>query len=183
MAGSPFRGDTKGLRSWTDCFLSKNYMEKQDTEVVSDGNKIYEVGYLIVSSVPVEKVASEMEAIHSLIEKTKGTIIAHESPTLRPLAYTMIKPLDGVRHRFNEGHFGWVKFELASDAITKIKTAFETNPHVLRYLLINTVRESTLAPAKPKEVKKEDVVGGEAPKEAVSVEELDKTIDDMVKEA
>jgi len=159
-------------------------METQENTKLVDGNEIYEVGYLIVSSIPEEKVPAETEALHALITKEGGEIISHENAVLRPLAYTMIKEATGRHHRYNEGYFGWVKFEIPRANIDAIKKALDTRENMLRYLLITTVRESTLAPQKvlaAKELKKEDGVSEEV--KPVSVEELDKTIDDMVKGA
>ena len=160
-------------------------MEPQENVKLADGNGVYEVGYLIVSSIPAEKVPEEAEAIHAIVTKEGGEIISHEAPELKPLAYTMLKEATGRHHRYNEGYFGWVKFEIAGTAIEAVNKALDARPNILRFLLISTVRESTLAPAKvvaPKEAKKEDGTPEEV-KEPISPEELDKTIDDMVKGA
>jgi hypothetical protein len=70
-----------------------------------------------------------------------------------------------------------------------IKKAVDLNPHVLRYLLIKTVRENTLYTPKLNSVK---VGEKEAPKakksikteekKASSVEDIDKSIDELVLE-
>lgn len=155
-------------------------MNKETTKR-EDGFKVYEIGYHLVSSIPAEKVAAEVDAIKSLISKHKGEFIADEFPKLRPLAYMMKKDVDGARHKYNDAYFGWIKFEIDSAEIAAIKSAFDTNTKVLRYLLINTVRENTYLGQKAIPEPKVEAPEGEKAEEP-SVEEIDKTIDDMVKE-
>ena len=154
-----------------------------ETETAEKGEgKVYEVGYLIVPTVPEEKLAEEVVAIKSIIEKQGGTFISDDFPRRRVLAYEMPKVVEGKKHKFKEGFFGWVKFEVSSDSLSEIKKALETNDHVLRFLLINTVRENTLYFPKVSTMKKED--GSPEPTEegkpAASAEEIDKSIDALV---
>lgn len=170
----------------TDYFLP-TYMDKETTKR-EDGVKVYEIGYLIVPSVPAEKVEAEVSAIKSLITKQKGQFIAEEFPQLRPLAYTMAKQVGSSRQKFDEGYFGWIKFELDVAALPEIKEAMDINEKVLRYLLINTVKENTYLGQKalPKEEGKTEVETDASEKkedDSSSVEEIDKTIDSMVKES
>lgn len=155
---------------------------KENPKLVDD-NKVYEIGYFIVSSIPEEKTLEEMEAIHSIIIKNGGEIIASDTLKMKPLAYTMIKTIAGRNIRYTEGYFGWVKFEIQSSLIDSIKKALDSQGNILRYLLIITVRESTLAPQKilmEKEISKETGVLDD--KKPISVEEIDMKIDAMVKE-
>src|ERR1035437_2734368 len=75
--------------------------------------KVYEIGYLIVPSIPEEKIAGEIGTIKDILSKHKAELIADESATLRPLAYTMIKKIGTVNRRFDSAYFGWIKFEAA----------------------------------------------------------------------
>jgi ribosomal protein S6 len=155
------------------------------TEQVQEGIKVYEIGYHLIPSIPVEKVAGEVEEIKSVIAKHKGSLIAEENPKLRPLAYTIKKAVEGSRYKFNEGYFGWVKFEVDTAVIEEIKKALDANEHILRYLLINTVRENTMVSPKlmTPGAKEEDgkvAAPAETPKPAISEEELEKTINDLV---
>ncbi|MBI5126381.1 MAG: 30S ribosomal protein S6 [Candidatus Taylorbacteria bacterium] len=116
-----------------------------DTEktIGNDGSKVYEVGYIIVPSVPEEKVQSHVDALKALLAKNKAEIIADENPTLRPLAYRMQKKIGATNHKFDQGYFGWIKFELDKGSIEKIKVALDTDEAILRHLLITTVAENT----------------------------------------
>lgn len=151
--------------------------------------KVYEIGYILLPSIPAEKVGAAVDAIKALVTKQGGNFIAEEFPKLRPLAYTMQKQVGAVRHKVNEGYFGWVKFDVSPDAMTAIKAGMDTNNQVLRYLLITTVRENTYLGQKAALVAKDEVKTEDAsdtaslPADEATGDDIDKTIDDMVKEA
>lgn len=170
------------------------------TEILStkDGAlKVYEIGYLLVSSVPTEKVADIAASLKDVLSKKGAEIISEEAPELIELSYTMIKKIGTANQRFDRGYFGWIKFELSASEIEEVKKTFEMHPDMLRMLLIITVKENTFlgkkAPAaaiavegvSPEAPANETlpipgIVSGAAP---ASIEEMDKSIDEMVKEA
>ncbi len=160
--------------------------------------KIYEIGYLLVSSIPGEKVANVTASLKDILSKKKAEIIAEEAPELRDLAYTMIKKIGSVNHRFDQAYFGWVKFELSQNQIEDVKKSFELHPDMLRMLLITTIKENTyLSKKAPVLEALENSVDGNVVQEALpvvgideavpiapaSVEDMDKSIDEMVKGA
>lgn len=172
---------------------------------------VYEIGYLVASSVPEEKVPAEAEAVKSIITKAGASVIADETPHSERLAYTIRKKtVSGAYEKYDTAYFGWIKFEVASSAAEPIKKAVEVLPSVIRMLMISTIKESTylgkrasaalaaeFAPAgkrsfgdKPERTEKapftitkavEDEKA--APAAPASAEEIDKSIDAMVKEA
>ena len=163
----------------------------QDTQH-DDVKKVYEIGYLLISSIPKEKVADSATRLKEVLSKKSAEIIAEESPELIPLSYTMIKKIGTANHRFDQAFFGWVKFELAAKDIEDVKKALDLNPDVLRYLITITVRENIYlgkkAPVAPGKIVEAEGVPAETvevseDKPALVVEEIDKSIDEMVKEA
>ncbi len=155
---------------------------------------VYEIGFLIAPSVPEEKIPGEAEVITKIVTSAGASIIAEEAPHRMKLAYEMRKKnVGGTYEKYNEAYFGWTKFEVVSDGIEAIKKSIEAHPSVLRMLLVSTVRESTYlgkrAPAIAAEIslkKDPSEKAVEEKKEVVapaSIEEMDKSIDDMVKEA
>ena len=116
------------------------------TEHKETGEKIdiYEVGYLVVPTMAEDKVTEEVSSIRALLEKTGATILAEDFPKLRPLAYTMERSTETKKNKFNEGYFGWIKFELPVASISNIKKDFDKRPNVIRHLIIKTVRENTM---------------------------------------
>lgn len=168
-------------------------MSIQDKTNIAGEIKVYEIGYVLVSSIPEEKVLGSVTNIKDLLDKKKAEIIGEETPTLINLAYSMTKKIGAINHKYNQGYFGWIKFAVSSDDIGDIKVSLDGNNDILRYLLINTVRENTYMGKRATSFVKEERDETVAPQEGkevvatpapqASVEEMDKTIDEIVKEA
>jgi len=172
-----------------------------------ENSSIYEIGYLVVPSVPEEKIPEETEALRAIIIAVGAVIIAEEVPRRQRLAYEMRKKtVSSAYDKYHEAYFGWFKFELATDKIDGLKKAFENRPSVLRLLVVSTVRENTYLGKRASAVAAEfagkdeavavekstdrvvekKVAAAEKPKKETapaSIEEMDKSIDEMVKEA
>lgn len=156
-------------------------MEKR--EQLENTPKVYEIGYLLVPSIAEEQVAGNVQEIKAVLEKFETSYITEDFPKLQPLAYTMVKNVGGgIRHKHDKAYFGWIKFETMASHIPQIKAELDKNLNLLRYMIINTVRESTMF--SPKIAFKSEDPAVDAPKDAdkpkVSEEELDKTIDSLV---
>lgn len=148
-----------------------------------DRMQVYEIGYLLVSSIPEEKVASEVEVLKAILTKKGAEFIGEEAPELKTLAYAMVKKIGPTNHTFDKGYFGWIKFELAAKEIESVKKAFEENTNMLRMLLINTIRENTYLGKKSPVSATEPMIDSAIEPVVASTEEMDKSIDAMVKEA
>jgi ribosomal protein S6 len=164
-------------------------MEKNMKE---DRSQVYEIGYLLVSSIPEEKVAHEVDSLKEILSKKGAEFISEEAPELRTLAYTMVKKIGPSNHRFDKGYFGWFKFELSAKEIEGIKKTFEANVNMLRMLVISTIKENTYLgkkspvpmPEVPVEAPVDSVESGLDPvATSAVVDDMDKSIDAMVKEA
>ena len=171
-------------------------MEKEKKIVTAKiDEKVYEVGYHLISSIAEENIGAEVEKIKQALNKENAVIISEENPKLRPLTYTIKKAFDGVYKKFDKAYFGFIKFSLATEGadITKIDAFMKANESVLRYIIIKTVRENTMFYPKSlsfvdKEVKfklEKSEKAEKAEKENVdvkpaSIEDIDKSIDDLV---
>lgn len=142
--------------------------------------KVYEIGYLILPSIPEEKVSGEIGAIKDILSKHKAEVIADESAVLRPLAYTMVKKIGTTNRRFDSAYFGWIKFEAAPVEVRLIEKEVKEVESILRFLLINTVREHTLLSSKLNLEASDKNTSENAPKHPVSTEDMDKSIDKTV---
>ena len=152
-----------------------------------EGSKVYEVGYLIVPSLTPELAAKEAEGVKALVTKAGAEVISEGAPELRALAYTIVKPIGPTRPRYDSAYFGWVKFEMKKDAVADVKKALDGNEKLVRFILIETVRENTLYGAKlfPQ---KDEIAATSKPAEAEKAaapvpsteEEIDKSIDKLV---
>lgn len=149
---------------------------------------VYEIGYLIASSIPEEKIPGEADAIKKIIVDSGASVISEEAPVHQQLSYTMRKKMiSGVYEKYDTAYFGWIKFEVGSDKIESIKNKIEVIPSVLRMLLISTVKENTYLGKRIGTLVSKDS-SGEVVEETidevpVSIEEMDKSIDAIVKEA
>ena len=161
---------------------------------------VYEIGYLL-AGIPEERVAAEADAIKGIVAANGGSMVAEEAPKRERLAYTMKKKMvSGAYDKYYEAYFGWVKFEASADKIEAITSAIEALEPVLRILAISTVREDTYlgkrAPAvaaapmsysrRPVATAEGDAMAAATKKDdaaqPATVEEMDKSIDEMVKE-
>jgi len=149
----------------------------------SEKMEVYEIGYHIVPSVSEENLATEVGKIMDLIKGAE--IISEEAPKLTDLAYTIAKQVGGLRRKFDKAYFGWVKFEMDNKDIAAVKKSLDANENVLRFLLIKTVRENTLYGSKlvaAEEVAKKKATVKKEEKAPASQEEIDKSIDELIKE-
>ncbi len=143
--------------------------------------KIYELGYHFLPTLSEDEVAKAVTALKDQLSGLEATTIAEAHPALMTLAYEIGKDIENKRRMFATAYFGWIKFEVATEAIEGFKELMEKNANILRFIIVKTVRESTLAV--PKIAHKgmtrrtpADVVEG-APMDAV---EVDKKIDEMI---
>lgn len=112
-------------------------------EEMSDSN-IYEASYHLVPTVAEDALAAEADKIKALVTSIGGEVISEASPELKNLAYSISKTVKAIKSNYNKAYFGWVKFSLAPEAVEKVKTALDASETVLRYLIVSTIKESTL---------------------------------------
>jgi ribosomal protein S6 len=164
-------------------------MEKVEKQVEEGGNQVYELGYHIVSTVAEENLPKEVEALKVIILKDGGSLVSEGEPKLINLAYPMTKSVADIKKKFTSAYFGWIKFETKSELMPGIKKAVDNQSNVLRYLLIKTVRENTMftpklnvrAPAKEEAPKTKKSIKTDEVK-ATSMEDIDKSIEELVQE-
>lgn len=163
-------------------------------EKIEGRTQVYELGFHIVPTVPENDLPSEVSALKTLIENNKGIVISEEFPKIQNLSYSIFKVVGGVKQKCDTAYFGWIKFEGDSSLVKTVEEGAKTNPHVLRYLLVKTVKESTLYGLKMAQSAKmqgglerglesrkpKSEVAADKPK--MSPEEMDKTIDELIKE-
>ena len=169
-------------------------MEVKNKEENSDEISVYELGYNLALEAVEDNVTPEVNLIKSSIEKNGGNFIDEGLPKKTKLAYDIVLSNAGKRKKFDSAYFGWVKFDMEPSKISDLKTALDENKSIIRFLIIKTVRESTLAPKKvlverattvvetPTTTKKIVKPTEEEKKTPVSEEELDRTIEELVVE-
>jgi len=150
----------------------------------STDSRIYEVGYLLAPTIPEEKVADHYVGLKDLISSLGGNTIADEIPRMIPLAYTIQKVVQNVRSKYDTAYFGWNKFEMDPEKVLELKKKLDLDANFVRFLLIKTVRENTVA---AKKFMNRDGIRRKAPTAGenevvapINKEEIDKEIDAMV---
>jgi ribosomal protein S6 len=160
--------------------------------------KLYEVGFHIVPSVNLDKVADEVEKIKKTLTNHKAEIVKEIETRLINLAYQMTKKILDSNLKFDKAYFGSITFNSTSANVELIKSELETNNNILRFLLIKTVDDIEHSTNKiPREkgdknnaAEVDDVVE-ETPVEATEVaietddvvvaDDVDEAIDELVK--
>jgi ribosomal protein S6 len=104
--------------------------------------QVYELGYLVLPSIPEESLADVVSTLQGIVKKSGGVEIASEDPIKFDLAYEMSKVVGARKYVANEAFIGWMKFEVEPSEVVSIKTAVEALDEILRCLLIKAPRES-----------------------------------------
>lgn len=158
---------------------------EENTDLNGADNRIYEIGYLLVPTVAEENVPALYGNLKELIASLGGEVISDDMPAKRELAYRMEKVIENIRHKFDSGYFGWVKFSIDPEKIEQIKKKLDFDPNFIRFLIIKTVKENTIAAKRfvhraprPKVPGTGKTEGEPAPE--INKEEIDKEIDAMV---
>ncbi len=149
---------------------------------------IYEIGFHVVPSVEETAVGGIADEIKAELKSGDAEIINESAPSKVRLAYTIERKGIGKYDKFDDAYFGFVKFATLRENIPGIEAMLRTNKNILRYLLVETVREDVMA-APRRAVFSSDRLEGEtikkpeAPAEKageVSEEDLNKSIDALV---
>lgn len=156
-------------------FTQANVMDNEKT--------VYEVGYHVVPTIPEAQVGAVVDRIREALQAGEFVLIGEEYPKRMTLAYRIERSVSGKREKYTESYFGWFKFEGEQSNIPALSATLRGVNDVLRYLIIETVREA--APA-PRAVFSSDRLEGETIKKMniaeerqgeVSQEEIDKSIE------
>ena len=147
--------------------------------------KVYELGYLLIPTLDSEEIHTILGNLKELISSLEGDYISDEIPKMMSLAYPMLKVVSNVRNKFDTAYFGWIKFFMDSEKILELKKKADLDPNILRFLILKTVQENTIASKKfsgrDSAYRKSSYKKNEN-KEVVPInkEEVDKEIDAMV---
>jgi ribosomal protein S6 len=160
---------------------------KHENEL-EDSKRVYEVGYLLLPSIPEEHIPKLVADLKEAIENAGGVSLSEEDPKLRPLAYEMVKHIGTENVRFNTAYFGSIKFEVAAGELPSIKTKLDAMDSMLRALIMKIPREMAHV-SRPVFIKEANEAVEEAPvgdeeitlsSEPASQDELDKSIDALI---
>jgi small subunit ribosomal protein S6 len=115
----------------------------ENNETIVD-SRVYEISFIFDNKLDEETALAKSNAIKQSIATLGGSFISEEAPYLRELAYEMTRVVNNVNVRFNVGYFGWIKFELDADKVKELEKGIKLDEEVVRYLVVQTVRENTV---------------------------------------
>jgi ribosomal protein S6 len=132
-------------------------MQDKDQEITTEKAPVYELAYLVLPSIPEDKLPQLVDSIKKVVAKDGGKEIDSEDPILHPLAYDMSKTIGASRYVLSDAYIGWIKFEGDASKIGDIKIAVEKMDEVLRSLIVKAPRKTTFtfAQARAKALEKE----------------------------
>lgn len=160
-----------------------SFMEKELAQI-SALPQVYEVGFHLIPTVAEEDLGALVTAVRDSIESAGGRMISDEYPKQMELAYPMVKVVSNKRATYQSSYFGWMKFEVEPKGALLIDASLKQNPSVIRFLLLKTVRENTMAPKKILRERRTETVLREpekvVEKPELTEEEIEKTIEDLV---
>ena len=123
-------------------------MEKEIIEEKGAEMNVYEISFNISPFLSEEDLAQEYGKIKENLSKAGAVFISEQYPKQIELAYTMERVISNKKNKFNQAFFGWVKFEITADGLASFEETLKTDENLIRYLIIQTVRENTMAPKK-----------------------------------
>ncbi len=151
--------------------------------LVKNTTPVYEIGFHIISTVGEEGVPAVVDSIRKALGKAE--IISESFPHKITLAYQVERATQGKREKYTESYFGHIKFAMEREGINAFTEAMRTLNPILRFLIVETVREDIAAAPRRAVFTSDRLEGktiekpvGAAEKPAeVSEAELDKSIE------
>lgn len=124
-------------------------------------SRVYEISFIFDNKLDEGAALGKAEQLKQSIATLGGSFISEEAPYMRELAYEMIRVQNNVNVRFNEGYFGWIKFEMTADKVKEFEKAIKLDEEVVRYLIVKTVRDNTVYTKRAPVIKAETLVNNE----------------------
>ncbi len=124
--------------------------EREEGLVDLDGDdasvtSVYEVGYHLLPTISEEALPGIVTRITEFLKSLDAVFVGERFPSTMGLAYPIAKKIAGKRTNFETAYFGWIAFEVARDAVEKLKEFLDKDEQVLRFLMVKTDRDSVHA--------------------------------------
>ncbi|MEK7063208.1 MAG: 30S ribosomal protein S6 [Patescibacteria group bacterium] len=115
-----------------------------DTDKGTDP-QVYEIGYHLLPTLSGDEAQAATKDLMNFLKKQGAEAVGDKAPEQVDLAYAIQKRIAGKLTKFRSAHFGWVAFEVLPSTLTTIKSFMDTNPSVLRFLIVSTTAEEVKA--------------------------------------
>lgn len=143
-----------------------------NSEARKEGLTVYEVGYLVLPSIPEDRLNEVVSSIRALITKVGGVEIDAEVPFKQDLAYSMSKTIGASRYVLSDAYLGWIKFDAEPASILSVKEGLEKLSEILRFLIVKAPRETTFTFAKAQALIEDKMDEGGKDQSTSTVEEV-----------
>ena len=124
-------------------------------------SRVYEISFIFDNKLSEVTALEKSNAIKQSIATLGGSFISEEAPYMRELAYEMIRVVNNVNVRFNEGYFGWIKFSMEPAKVKEFEKALKLDEELVRYLVVATVSENTVFTKRAPVIKAEALADNE----------------------
>lgn len=173
------------LHKWRSCGNLVPMTKEHNRDVEREERlKVYELGFHFVPTLSEDDVTVKFSELKSFVEKLGGEFISEDAPKPINLAYDISKTVKAVKKWYKNAYFGWIKFTLVPEEIEALEKQVKEYEPVLRYLLISTVRENTMAEApRERNGKNGRTDTSDESSEGTTAEALEKTDDAAAPEA
>jgi small subunit ribosomal protein S6 len=115
-----------------------------DNNETTIDSRVYEISFIFDNKLDEGTALKKAETLKQTIATLGGSFISEEAPYMRELAYEMIRVQSNINVRFNEGYFGWIKFELGGEKVKELEKGIKLDEEVVRHLVVRTVAENTV---------------------------------------
>ena len=124
-------------------------------------SRVYEISFIFDNKLDESAALEKGNALKQSIATLGGSFISEEAPYMRELAYEMIRVQNNINVRFNEGYFGWIKFEMEPSKVKGFEKQLMLDEQMIRFLIVSTVRENTVYTKRAPVVKIESLANNE----------------------
>lgn len=122
--------------------MAEDSQARSASTQANDSKPVFEAGFHVVPQVGEDGVSKALEAIRAALKDAE--IISEGFPQKIQLAYTLERAAQGKREKYTESYFGFIKFAAEREVATALRGKLDSMPTILRYLLIETVREDLM---------------------------------------
>ena len=107
-------------------------------------NTVYELGYLLVPTLSENEVGEVRSGLESAIKKAGAEHLSTGDVHFIDLAYEMVKKVKSKNIKFDQAHFGWIKFSAEGETSNVVAKAVKGMDEVLRHIIVKTVEDDSV---------------------------------------
>jgi len=104
----------------------------------------YELGYLLVPTISESEVTEMRGKIKQAIATVGATAKTEGDVHFIDLAYEMVKKVKSKNIKFDQAHFGWIKFTAEGAQSALLEKELKKHPEVLRTIVIKTEEDDAV---------------------------------------